>query len=130
MITVLSMKIIFVSIAFIHFVFCQITRLPHCNKYGATFKVSRQRIKGGIDINTGRIEKYEKIESKEICSSLCIENEACQSAFYGPEEKECELYDIKFYHDELEESNSKYYLTTRHNEDDSYVSMVEYLDIL
>ena len=109
MITVLSMKIIFVSIAFIHFVFCQITRLPQCNKYGATFKVSKHKVIVGKG-NVGRMELLTHIYSKEKCSILCIEYEGCKSAFYKPGQRECDLYNKLFEESELEEAPYRLYL--------------------
>ena len=117
------MKLLVWSIALIHFVFCQITRLPQCNKYGATFKVSKHKLKDGINENSGRIDVIGKIKSKEICSSLCTENEDCKSVFYGSKKDECHLYNKKFELDELEESTLRYYLTTKESKDDGNVSI-------
>ena len=105
------MKLIFLSIALIHFVFCQITRLPQCNKYGGTFKVSKQKIKDGIDKDSGRVGGIRsEIDSKEKCSTLCIGHPRCKSAFYKPSQGKCYLYDKKFESDNLEEDQSNYYL--------------------
>ena len=102
------MKFIFLSIAFTHFAFCQITRLPQCNKYGATFKVSKHKIiRNG---SVGRIKIQKKIKSKERCSILCIEHENCKSAFYKPGQKECYLYRKVFEVNELVEAPFRLYL--------------------
>uniref|UniRef100_A0A7M5WZS9 Apple domain-containing protein n=1 Tax=Clytia hemisphaerica TaxID=252671 RepID=A0A7M5WZS9_9CNID len=115
------MRLIFLSIAaFLNFVFGQIMRLPQCNKYGATFKVSKRKLKVEAKFDAQRLNTHEKIKSKEICSSLCIENDDCQSAFYGRLTKKCFLYNKKFDPDELEESDTMFYLTTAQNDGDNH----------
>ena len=102
------MKLIVWSITLTHFVFCQITRLPQCHKYAATFKVSKRKSKTGRQ--DGRITFQENINFKERCGTLCIEHSECKSAFYLSGPRQCHLYYKKFEDNELEESTSRLYI--------------------
>ncbi|XP_066916144.1 uncharacterized protein [Clytia hemisphaerica] len=106
------MRLVLLSIVFIpNFIFCQITRLPQCDKYGATFKVSKRKIKDRGNESNGRLSEELDVKSKERCSTLCIENATCKSAFYKSDKRKCHLYDKKFDESELvEDRNGAYYL--------------------
>eukprot|EP00111_Clytia_hemisphaerica_P020023 TCONS_00059046-protein len=89
----------------------QILRLPQCDKFGATFKVSKRKIIG-LDTE-GLIIEHSGVYQKERCSSLCIEEETCESAFYHIELQKCKLYSKTFDEEsELVETDGVLYMTS------------------
>ena len=103
-------------------VLCHITRLQECNKFSATFKVKKLRVKDKL-LRQGHLKKLKNVENKERCSTLCIENPKCESAIYQMKDhKNCILYDRKFHESELEKSSSVYYMTTEDSNDGLLVS--------
>ena len=99
----------------------QITRLPQCNKYSATFKVKKLKLKQWNP--TGKLESFMNVENKERCSTLCIENSQCKSAIYKWKlGKKCVLYDRNIDESEMEKSRTVYYMTTDDRSDDLLVS--------
>ena len=117
------LKTVFLFAEMICVVHSHITRLPECNKFGATFIVKKLRLRKDIEDNVSYLKKINNVENKERCSALCIENPKCVSAIYRTtDDKKCILYDRKFDESALEKSNSVYYLTTDDRNDDVLVS--------